>query len=116
MPHPQILNGLQAIHGCNVLHRDLKSSNILLSRTTREVRLCDFGVSVDLNNLDAKAKKFIFGSAGSQAPEVLSKKAQQGTGVDIWGVGIVWWEMLLGRHPYPEVSVHHHARLQQCSE
>jgi serine/threonine protein kinase len=94
------LRGLIAIHGCNVLNLDVKAGNVLLTSVTREVRLCDFGVSMDLTNLDPETKIHNTGSPGSQAPELLQKEgARPNTAMDVWSAGIVWYQMLLGRPP-----------------
>lgn len=99
----QILLGLQAIHGTNVLHRDIKPGNILLS-DGNEVRLTDFGVAKHLPTLNDEATTVNIGTPGYQGPEVLDRSEQHATGLDIWGVGVVFWEMLRGQHPSPEVG------------
>jgi serine/threonine protein kinase len=41
----QILSAMKFVHGCKVMHRDLKPGNILVNATC-EIRICDFGTSV----------------------------------------------------------------------
>jgi serine/threonine protein kinase len=98
----QLLEALHAIHSCNILHRDLKPSNLLLT-ADNELRLADFGVSKHLPNLTVVVKTEGVGTPGMQALEVLIGD-QQSPGGDMWAVGILYWELLLGYHPCPEVG------------
>jgi serine/threonine protein kinase len=68
----QILKGMEVIHGSNLLHRDLKPGNILLT-AANEVRIIDFGVAKHLPTMNDKANTFNIGTPGYQPPEVLDR-------------------------------------------
>lgn len=57
----QILHGIKYIHSKNVLHRDLKTGNILLNRENMQIKICDFGlartVEYDTVNVEDKSEK-----------------------------------------------------------
>jgi len=97
----QILIGLEHLHNCKIIHRDLKGANILISKEGH-VKLADFGASKVFNERTlSDGFKSIHGSEYWMAPEVM-KSAGYGRKADIWGVGCVVLEMLTGSHPWPE--------------
>jgi serine/threonine protein kinase len=103
----QILEAIYCLHGCNLLHRDLKTLNVLLVKGKdgqMEARVADPGLCKYLENLNVAARTPNMGTWGSQAPESLRYGHEQGTGVDVWAIGIIWWELLVGTHPWPQVS------------
>lgn len=92
-----ILNGLVIIHKENVVHRDIKSANILLSLSGK-VKIGDFGVARQLNET---FKRFsVVGSPYWMAPEVINAKSQgYNEKVDIWSLGIMAIELAKGNPP-----------------
>lgn len=96
----QGLRELKEVH--NVIHRDLKPTNILCSAKQGTVKLCDFGVS---GNLVASLAKTNIGCQSYMAPErIKSLNPDRGTYTvqsDIWSLGLSILEMALGRYPYP---------------
>ncbi|KAJ7442195.1 hypothetical protein B0H11DRAFT_2251633 [Mycena galericulata] len=78
--YPQVLQGLAYLHTKCTIHRDIKRSNILLSRTG-VVKLCDFGVS-------------------NMAPERICG-AQYTIQSDVWSTGISLLELVQNRFPFP---------------
>ncbi|CAI5454732.1 unnamed protein product [Caenorhabditis angaria] len=101
-----VLDALKYIHEQNVIHRDLKAGNILLTNDA-QVRLADFGVSANLKNEREKRDTFI-GTPYWMAPEVMMcetfKDQPYDCISDIWSFGITLIEMVLGEPPHSEVS------------
>jgi serine/threonine protein kinase len=90
---------LKSIHAENMLHRDIKSSNILLGKDG-SVYVCDFGVGRFLINSSGVAST-LSGTPIYMAPEMISSDTHS-FGVDIYSLGITAIEMLLG--PSEEAS------------
>ncbi|KAF9160907.1 hypothetical protein DFQ26_005067, partial [Actinomortierella ambigua] len=87
----EIARGLQYIHGENVLHRDLKSANVLLTKHM-EVKLCDFGFAT-IGSVTASQTGSALGTLRWLAPELLSTRPRYSTKSDIYALGMVMWEM-----------------------
>jgi eukaryotic-like serine/threonine-protein kinase len=103
----QIGDALAYAHDRGVLHRDLKSSNILVSNDGR-VRILDFGLAIRVRERGADATVTIdsaeeagvlAGTLAYMAPELLQGEAADRRG-DVWAFGVVLFEMLSGRRPF----------------
>ncbi|XP_064593882.1 serine/threonine-protein kinase PAK 3-like, partial [Zonotrichia leucophrys gambelii] len=97
----ECLQGLDFLHSNNVIHRDVKSDNILL-RTDGSVKLTDFGLSTQLNSEQSRPC-LVVGTPWWMAPEVATGQPY-GPKVDIWSFGIVGIEMLEKEPPYWDQS------------
>ncbi|XP_066196403.1 LOW QUALITY PROTEIN: serine/threonine-protein kinase PAK 3-like [Sylvia atricapilla] len=93
----ECLQGLYFLHSNHVMHRDLKSHNILL-KTDGSVKLADFGLSAQLTPEQSR-RSSVIGSYWWRAPEVVNSQPY-GPKVDIWSFGIVAIEMVEGEPPY----------------
>jgi serine/threonine protein kinase len=90
----QLCRSLYYIHSVGIAHRDIKPQNLLLDPTSHVVKLCDFG----------SAKKLIKGqpnvayicSRFYRAPELIFGAQDYTTDIDIWSLGCVFAEMMIG--------------------
>lgn len=95
----QIAAGLCMLHRENVLHRDLKPQNILLSDNSDDpaLKIADFGFARALQPQDMAAT--VCGSPLYMAPEILRHEPYDAK-ADLWSVGAILFELLLGRTPF----------------
>ncbi|RMB88342.1 hypothetical protein DUI87_35274 [Hirundo rustica rustica] len=97
----ECLQGLDFLHSNHVMHRDVKSLNILL-RTDGSVKLADFGFSAQLTPEQSR-RNTVIGTPWWMAPEVVEGPSY-GPKVDIWSFGIVGIEMVEQEIPYQNES------------
>nr|XP_041567263.1 serine/threonine-protein kinase CST20-like isoform X2 [Taeniopygia guttata] len=93
----ECLQGLDFLHSKQVIHRDIKSHNILLG-LDGSVKLADFGLAAQLTSEQSKRRSAV-GTTHWMAPEIFTGKPY-GPKVDIWSFGIVGIEMVEGAPPY----------------
>ncbi|KAH1024086.1 hypothetical protein HUJ05_003643 [Dendroctonus ponderosae] len=100
----EVVKGIVYLHESNVIHRDVKGSNILLTKEG-EVKLCDFGLGKKLTQNDDKLYDCV-GSSCWMAPELVtankedSEKGFYDNRVDVWALGITAIELAEGAAPF----------------
>jgi serine/threonine protein kinase len=95
----QIASALDAIHAVGVLHRDLKPANVML-RADGTLCLIDFGLA-KANEMEAEltGSREIFGTPYYMSPEQGHAELIDARS-DLYSLGVVFYEMLIGRKPY----------------
>ncbi|XP_066427446.1 mitogen-activated protein kinase 15 isoform X2 [Molothrus aeneus] len=103
----QLLKATKFIHSGNVIHRDQKPSNVLLDAQCR-VKLCDFGLARSLcqrgEPRPGPALTEYVATRWYRAPEILLASRRYTKGVDMWSIGCILGEMLLGKPLFPGTS------------
>ena len=103
----QLSSGLNFLHSRQIIHRDIKSQNILLSEDSPSARLkiADFGFAKHLEVADMATS--VCGTPLYMAPEVFERRKYDAK-ADLWSIGCVLYEMLVGSTPFTGKS---HAEL-----
>ncbi|NXT71794.1 MK15 kinase, partial [Chaetops frenatus] len=103
----QLLKATKFIHSGNVIHRDQKPSNVLLDAQCC-VKLCDFGLARSLCQLSEEQPSPVLteyvATRWYRAPEILLASHNYTKGVDMWSIGCILGEMLLGKPLFPGTS------------
>lgn len=93
----EVLSAMQYVHSKDLIHLDLKPSNIMLTNQDK-VKIIDFGISHAISNGDVKS---IMGSPIYMSPEqVLGEKIDHRS--DIYSLGITMFEIMTGKRPFGE--------------
>ena len=103
----QVAGALEAAHGQGVVHRDLKSDNIMLSQTTGAdwAKVLDFGIAKiqlpeSFVDADITAPNLVVGTPQYMSPEQCSQAGSIDARSDIYSLGVIVYEMLAGRVPF----------------
>lgn len=99
----QIAAALTAVHKADIVHRDVKPSNIMLL-PDGSAKLLDFGVARHSDDTAITSGGLVVGSPAYLAPE----QVRGGTGTtasDVWALGVLLYEMLAGRPPFQATDV-----------
>ena len=93
-----ILGGLAAAHRAGLVHRDVKPENVLIS-DDGEVKIADFGLVRAVAEAKITSTSVILGTAAYLSPEQV-RTGDAGPGSDVYGVGILAYELLTGVAPF----------------
>jgi hypothetical protein len=96
----QILEGLAHAHANGIVHRDVKPTNVLVADGPEvEVRLLDFGLAQFAEAETLTAAGDVPGTLAYISPERLQGE-EAAFAADVWAVGVLLWEALVGYHPF----------------
>jgi mitogen-activated protein kinase 1/3 len=104
----QILRGLKYIHSANVLHRDLKPTNLFLNANC-DLKIADFGLARTLSESDFMTEYVV--TRWYRAPELLLNCSAYTAAIDIWSVGCIFMELLKRAPLFPGRDYVHQLRL-----
>jgi len=96
----QVLEGLDYLHSQQVIHRDIKGANLLITREG-SIKLSDFGIATVVH-VKQRNSSLVQGSPYWMAPEVI-EMSHSTTASDIWSLGCTIIELLTGFPPYFEM-------------
>jgi serine/threonine-protein kinase len=99
----EVAGHLHYAHEKGFVHRDIKPANILLDETGRPV-LADFGIAVTECELRHEAVTSL-GTLAYMAPEQLTAAGQVGSRTDVYGLGVVLYELLTGTVPFTDQTL-----------
>jgi serine/threonine-protein kinase len=107
-----LVKGLAASHHADVVHRDLKPTNIMVADEFQlsEIKITDFGIAkmasgeiveaVEGGDESISASKTVVGAIPYMAPEAIEAPREVGTPADVWSIGAMMYELMTGQKPY----------------
>ena len=93
-----LADSLEYAHSQGIIHRDLKPSNVMVTNSG-QVKLIDFGLATHSGSSLLTATGDVMGTPAYMAPEQVRGEASD-TRTDIWALGVVLYEMLVGHRPF----------------
>jgi serine/threonine protein kinase len=90
---------MKYVHSASVVHRDLKPGNLLVNSDC-ELKICDFGLSRGFDSTPEEGTSQMTEYVATRwyrAPEVMLALRRYGTAIDVWSIGCILGELLLGR-------------------
>jgi len=98
----QMMRGLAYIHAIGICHRDIKPQNVLVDPTTHILKFCDFGSAKRL--IKGEPNVAYICSRYYRAPELIFGATEYTPAIDVWSVGCVIAELILGQPLFPGES------------
>ena len=98
----QMLSSLKYIHSIGITHRDIKPQNVLVDQKTNKIKLCDFGSAKKL--VEGQKSLAYICSRYYRAPELIFGSTKYDSQIDVWSMGCVITELVLGRPLFPGSS------------
>ena len=98
----QLMRSLAYIHALGICHRDIKPHNVLVDTSSHILKLCDFGSAKQL--VPGEPNIAYICSRYYRAPELIFGNTNYNTAIDVWSVGCVLAEIMLGRPIFPGES------------
>ena len=109
----QACRGLEYAHRHGLVHRDVKPGNLLLSEADGTIKLADFGIAKTASDESSITQVgSVLGTAAYLAPEQAAGE-EAGPPADLYGLGVVAYQLLSGRLPYEAASLTELALKQQ---
>ncbi len=100
----QLVNGLKYLDDNQIMHRDIKPKNILLTNKRRILKIADFGFAKKCNQ--QSLYDTVCGSPLYMAPEIMNNSMYNNQ-TDLWSTGMILYEMLYGNHPFSNCKTIH---------
>lgn len=109
----QLALGMYAIHNAGIIHRDIKSTNIIVD-AHGQIKIIDFGIAITDDSERLTRTDNIVGSPQYIAPELIEKEPPSERS-DIYSLGILMFEMLTGNVPFNEKTPFETVKMHQSS-
>lgn len=109
--------GLSYLHHSNIIHRDLKSMNVLITKEN-VAKLADFGLSQVINNLSSlkTTSKNQIGTVAWMAPEIFLHNKPHTFASDIYSLGMTIWELVAKEVPFKDKAIYEIIRIHYQNE
>ncbi|MEU3606066.1 serine/threonine-protein kinase [Streptomyces sp. NPDC035033] len=113
----QLVEVLARVHGCDVVHRDVKPMNILLGEKG-EISLVDFGIALPLTPGVTRHTEGgrTPGSSGYKAPEIIRGERNPGPAADLYGAGCTFFQLVTGRLVFESDGGGYTLEKQHCED
>ncbi|KAM3136478.1 hypothetical protein pb186bvf_011436 [Paramecium bursaria] len=91
----QLKSAVKEIHQCGICHKDLKPENIMIDEEMR-IKVIDFGLASQTITQQESSGTLLY-----MAPEVFQNQSYNGQQADLWALGVILYQMVVGRYPFP---------------